>query len=800
MKKYIIGIFLLIFLLGFQGAFAAGTGTCGTNVKYTISGKTISFSRSNTAAAAIWDIDCGEVFKDNSSIEIVNVKDTIRVTDGYELFRGFKYVKEMNLSKLDVSKVEDMGSMFEGLWNDETEQYESSLIRLDVSSWNTANVTNMAWMFAGCSSLTTLDVSNWNTANVMTMNGLFDECRSLTTLDVSRWNTENATDMYYVFENCSALTTLDVSGWNTANVTEMESIFAGCSALTALDVSRWNTARVTNMCNMFSGCRSLTTLDVSRWNTANVTYMCNMFEDCSSLTKLDVSGWNTARVEDMSGIFDSCSSLTKLDVSGWNTARVMYTSYMFEGCSALTTLDVSRWNTGSVTYMSGMFEGCSALKTLNVSGWNTANVMEIDWMFEGCSALTTLDVSRWNTANVTAMQSLFAGCSALKTLDVSRWNTARAVYMCWMFEGCSALTTLDVSRWNTARVEDMTSMFEGCSALTSLDVSGWNTSAVTDMDNVFASCSRLVTLTLGKNTLKKNIFTKLPKYSSTWYYIEPGAAAGKPLSIGSTKQKGALFTSYSYNTMAGTWSADKDKLLETFVSRCYALILERKADAGGLKFYIDQLKAGKLTGAQMVMNFINSPEFQGKKYGNEKVVEILYQTMMGRNADAKGRDYWAGFLNDGLSQKYVVRGFAGSAEFRNICSTYGIKAGTLTLTENRDKNPKVTAFVSRCYRLTLDRAGDANGLNYWTGKILTKALTPQQVADSFVFSKECVDKKLNNTEFVKMLYRLYMGREFDQSGLDFWLGKMKNGMSRQTVAKSFGGSKEFRNIVASYGL
>ena len=237
-----------------------------------------------------------------------------------------------------------------------------------------------------------------------------------------------------------------------------------------------------------------------------------------------------------------------------------------------------------------------------------------------------------------------------------------------------------------------------------------------------------------------------------------------------------------------------------FVIRCYNLIMGRGADAGGLKFYMDRLKSGELTGAQMVMNFINSPEFQGKKYGNEKVVELLYLSMMDRAADAGGLAFWSGFLNDGLSQKYIVRGFAGSAEFKKICSTYGITPGTVALTENRDKNPKVTAFVSRCYNIALGRKGDVNGLNYWTGKILDKTLTPQQVADSFVFSKECLGKNLNDSDFVKMLYNLYMGRNFDQGGLTYWLGKLSSGMSRQTVAKSFGNSNEFKTIVASYGL
>ena len=237
-----------------------------------------------------------------------------------------------------------------------------------------------------------------------------------------------------------------------------------------------------------------------------------------------------------------------------------------------------------------------------------------------------------------------------------------------------------------------------------------------------------------------------------------------------------------------------------FVNRCYEYIMGRQGDQGGLNYYTDLLKSGKLTGAQMMMNFINSPEFQGKKYGNEKVVELIYVTMMVRAADANGLAYWAKFLNDGMSQKYIVRGFAGSAEFKNLCSKYGITAGTLALTENRDKNVKVTQFVSRNYSIALGRKGDANGLNYWTGMILDKKLTPQQVADSFVFSQECINKDLSNSAFVKMLYNLYMDREADQSGLNYWLQKLSRDTTRRTVAASFGNSKEFRNIVASYGL
>ena len=85
------------------------------------------------------------------------------------------------------------------------------LTTLDVSNFDTKNVTNMGYMFAGCTFLTTLDVSNFDTKNVTNMNKMFYECNGLTTLDVSNFDTKNVTDMRWMFSFNSALTTIYAS-------------------------------------------------------------------------------------------------------------------------------------------------------------------------------------------------------------------------------------------------------------------------------------------------------------------------------------------------------------------------------------------------------------------------------------------------------------------------------------------------------------------------------------------------------------------------------------------------------------
>ena len=254
MRKLLLIVMLLVMIPliphHLSGAEAqADTGTCGTNVKYEISGNTINFSKEDPGSTAYWG-DCGSTFERNSAVTVVNVNDTIKAPENCS-FKSYHYVQKMNLSKLDVS-----------------------------------DVTDMNYMFGWCDSLTDLDVRGWNTSNVTNMESMFYECSSLTSLDVRGWDTSNVTNMYWMFHGCSSLLSLDVSGWNTSNVTNMAAMFYECSSLTSLDVSGWDTSKVEDMRGMFYECSSLTSLDLSGWNTSKVYDVYVMFYECSSLHRI----------------------------------------------------------------------------------------------------------------------------------------------------------------------------------------------------------------------------------------------------------------------------------------------------------------------------------------------------------------------------------------------------------------------------------------------------------------------------------------------------------------------------------
>ena len=423
---------------------------------------------------------------------------------------------------------------------------------------NTEKVTDMSYMFSGCTNLTSLDVTNFNTEKVTYMVYMFSGCSNLTSLDVTKFNTANVTNMSDMFRNCSALTSLDVSKFNTVNVTNMGRMFSNCSALISLDVTNFNTEKVTYMVYMFSGCSKLTSLDASKFNTMNVTNMGRMFSNCSALTSLDVTNFNTKKVTNMGRMFFECQALTTIYASSkFVTIQVSQSSDMFYNCKKLKGEE--EWKNDKAidkTYAKidgGYFRDkaydnrpwvkfadgtltfrCGYKKTLgeneyelnsgkNQPKWETNynNISQVVFeasfanarptncyaWFQNFENLKQIEgIENLNTANVTDMSYMFKNCSNLAELDVTHFNTAKVTTMNSMFTRCSNLTELDLTHFNTENVTDMYEMFNGCSNLVKLDVTHFNTAKVTTMFGMFTRCSNLAELDVTHfNTAKVTI-------------------------------------------------------------------------------------------------------------------------------------------------------------------------------------------------------------------------------------------------------------------------------------------------------
>jgi len=249
----------------------------------------------------------------------------IYIKDCSFMFAGCSNIISINFKNFNTKSVTSMKYMFAGCVNIE---------KLDLSSLNTKNVRDMQGMFGQYNNLSFYDLSSFELSNLSQEFGMqyIEACEKLKEINLSSFNTKNVTNMSFMFGLCKNLVNLNLSSFNTENVTNMCCMFFGCHNLTKLEIFSFDTSKVNNMLGMFYICTSLTNLDLSFFNTSKVTNMSHMFFCCNNLTNLNLSSFNTKNVTNMSHMFYGCNNLVNLDLSSFEINNVINIKQIFEGC------------------------------------------------------------------------------------------------------------------------------------------------------------------------------------------------------------------------------------------------------------------------------------------------------------------------------------------------------------------------------------------------------------------------------------------------------------------------------------
>ena len=285
-----------------------------------------------------------------------------------------------------------------------------------IENLNTENVTNMKFMFKGCSSLTSLDVTHFNTGNVTSMSGMFDGCSGLISLDVTNFNTANVTDMSKMFFCCYKLKEIYVSDkFVTDDVISSEYMFMRCLSLSGDIV--WNSVKVSDKtyAKTAGGYFRDKAYDNRPWvkyADGTLTFRCGYKKTLGENEYLlnsdeELPKWNTPNNNINLVVF----------YASFANARPKSCYAWFQGFENLKQIKgIENLNTENVTSMKRMFSNCSNLAELDVTNFNTANVTDMSYMFSNCRNLTTIYVSdEFVITNITHKNyNLFFGCIKLK--------------------------------------------------------------------------------------------------------------------------------------------------------------------------------------------------------------------------------------------------------------------------------------------------------------------------------------------------------------------------------------------------
>ncbi len=171
----------------------------------------------------------------------------------------------------------------------------------------------------------------------------------------------------------------------------------------------------------------------------------------------------------------------------------------------------------------------------------------------------------------------------------------------------------------------------------------------------------------------------------------------------------------------------------------------------------------------------------------EDFIKNLYIVILDRSENEITEDeisFWKNRLDTNESALDVIRFFTNSKEFQNL-----------------DQN--ITEFITKTYKIFLDRSPDKDGEEYWTHMMNKKGATTEVIIYNFAFSKEfaSICEKYGITAykqedlikaFIERLYSFVLNRKSDPKGMDYWFEKLR---SHEKTAKelvyNFFYSKEF---------
>lgn len=142
-----------------------------------------------------------------------------------------------------------------------------------------------------------------------------------------------------------------------------------------------------------------------------------------------------------------------------------------------------------------------------------------------------------------------------------------------------------------------------------------------------------------------------------------------------------------------------------------------------------------------------------------------------------------------LAALLAVTGFASGASAAPIS-----EATTIDDIRWSEEFQPEHADLLRLYRAFFDRAPEATGAQYWIDQYNNGA-SFDDIAWSFANGAEFQSRygATSDRQFLTIVYQNVLGRAYDQTGFDYWLGQIQTGeLTRSGVVRWISASAEFR--------
>ena len=143
----------------------------------------------------------------------------------------------LDLTDLDISELDNLSYIF----------YGSNMEVVDISGWDTSNVTTMENMFCFCDKLKNIiGIENLDVSKLKSANSMFYCCKNLVELDLTNWNPISLENAHEMFSSCSNLKIIkNIENWQLPNINDVSYMFYNCAKLD-VDLSNWDLSNLKN--------------------------------------------------------------------------------------------------------------------------------------------------------------------------------------------------------------------------------------------------------------------------------------------------------------------------------------------------------------------------------------------------------------------------------------------------------------------------------------------------------------------------------------------------------------------------
>ena len=428
--------------------------------------------------------------------------------------------------------------------------------------------------------------------------------------------------------------------------------FEGCTSLTAVTL-RPSVNRIS--ADAFADCTKLTDIDFSD----GVTFIDDRaFAGCRALEEITIP----ASVNDLgSKVFKDCVKLYSAQFAG---VPATIGDCMFEGCVELTFAEIP---VGFTSIPDSFFRDCTYLAIVTIP--ESVTTIEED-AFLNCERLAVVDYlgseEQWKTITIKSGNTALEGAAINYNADMNADDAASYVWRAYSVilgrqgDGAGVLHWMEELE-NGASAGEIIAEFFRSDEYASRGFSNEETvkrcyqAMLGREPDAAETANWAAMLADGFSTTKL-----VSEFTASEEFAAICAAAG--LNPGSIE----------------LGPRDQNSSITRFVQRCYAVALGREADEDGLNEWCAHLLTQDQTPERVAFGFVFSPEAQRRVEERELYVKMLYNLMLDRLADADGLKNWVSALESyersyGTDQgrQEIYKLFAASEEFGLMLKNFG---------------------------------------------------------------------------------------------------------------------------------